>query len=74
MGKSWSRCETHGRKASWVALWERRLRAIDAGLPQAAAGTLDNLLAAMGEAIDTATGANTRGFFAHCGCPIHEPN
>ncbi len=61
-------------KASWVALRGRRLSADVDGRPQAAARTFHDLVAAIGEATDTPTGAEPRGFFTHSGWPIHEPH
>ncbi len=41
-------------------------------LRRAAARTFDDLVAAMGEALDAITDTDARGFFAHCGYPLPE--
>ena len=41
-------------------------------LRQAAARTVDDLVAAIGEALDGVTDTDARGFFAHCGYPLPE--
>ena len=43
-------------------------------LRRVAARTFDDLVAAIGGAIDTVTVADARGFFAHCGYPLPESN
>jgi transposase len=39
-------------------------------LRRTAARTVDAVVAAIGEALDTVTAADARGFFAHCGFPL----